>query len=262
MPYLLPNYTQIPNELLEVDMLDMGLAELKVTLAILRATFGFHRAQAPLSYAKLMEITGLAREAVAAGVKAAVARGRIERIKLKGEVYFRASISSETEPVKTDLSSETEPENPLISSETEPRIKERNTLNKRDSNQPTIQQEMFKAVAEITMSDPKLVATRIGQAASKLLKAGYSPERVAEFKKWWKANDFRGKKGQAPTLNQLITEIGRMNGLAEKPSYLEKPEGMDEDTWAQIQYVKLNKGKRADELRAELTKKGVDYERY
>lgn len=83
-----PNYTQIPNQLLgdfekkggiiSGFMADMGLAELKVTLAVCRMTFGFHQQSKRLSLTKVMQITGLSRQGVIDGAKAAKERGLID----------------------------------------------------------------------------------------------------------------------------------------------------------------------------------------
>jgi hypothetical protein len=43
MPFKSPNYTQTPNDLIDVEMKKMGEAELKVVLAIVRQTIGYHR---------------------------------------------------------------------------------------------------------------------------------------------------------------------------------------------------------------------------
>ena len=75
-----PNYTQVPNDLFEVHMADMSFAELKVTLAIIRQTIGYHREQAKFSVAKLETMTGLSRNSVKTGAEQAETRGTIERL--------------------------------------------------------------------------------------------------------------------------------------------------------------------------------------
>lgn len=80
-----PNYTQVPNALLDIDMRDMSEAELKVTLGIVRHYIGYHKTKPePISYSQLEEITGMKRQGVANGVKAALARGRIALAPEKG----------------------------------------------------------------------------------------------------------------------------------------------------------------------------------
>lgn len=74
-----PNYTQIPNTLLDDLMMLMDGAELKVTLAIARQTFGYHRERHSLSLSELQGLTGLSRQGVINGVDAGEKRGTIAR---------------------------------------------------------------------------------------------------------------------------------------------------------------------------------------
>ena len=73
-----PNYTQTPNGFFEMipDMLD---SELRVTLVMIRQTFGFHREQFKMGIKKLEEATGMSRNAVKDGAEAAEKRGTFRR---------------------------------------------------------------------------------------------------------------------------------------------------------------------------------------
>jgi phage replication O-like protein O len=73
-----PNYTQIPNEILD-KMADMTPAEFKVLMAICRKTFGWHKDRDVISLTQLEKMTGLSRTAVQAGIMAAIDRGLLER---------------------------------------------------------------------------------------------------------------------------------------------------------------------------------------
>lgn len=73
-----PNHTQVPNILLDVMMLDMSESELKVTLAIVRKTLGWHKKKDQISYSQLEKLTGMGRQAVSTGIEAALKRGLIE----------------------------------------------------------------------------------------------------------------------------------------------------------------------------------------
>lgn len=77
--YEKPNYTQIPNILFDVHMPKMKEAELRVVLAIARATFGWHKQKDKLSLSQLMEKTGLKRAAVVRGIQEGMERGVIAR---------------------------------------------------------------------------------------------------------------------------------------------------------------------------------------
>lgn len=71
-----PNHTQTPNGLFEL-LPDMDETELRVTLVIIRETFGWHRPSAALSLSELKARTGLSRQGVFNGVAKGKARGTI-----------------------------------------------------------------------------------------------------------------------------------------------------------------------------------------
>lgn len=69
-----PNYTQTPNDLFDTHLAKMGEAELKVILAIIRLTLGYHKTAARASLTRLQEMTGLSRQGVIDGATAAEAK--------------------------------------------------------------------------------------------------------------------------------------------------------------------------------------------
>jgi phage replication O-like protein O len=75
-----PNFTQTPNDLFDTLMREMDLAELKVVLAVIRYTFGWHREEFQMSVRKMAELTGMSAASVQTGAKAAEERGLIERV--------------------------------------------------------------------------------------------------------------------------------------------------------------------------------------
>lgn len=75
-----PNYTQVPNDLFDKYLADMGRAELKVVLAISRMTFGYHRDRVRISLSRLVEMTGLSRASVLKGAEEAEKRGLITKL--------------------------------------------------------------------------------------------------------------------------------------------------------------------------------------
>ncbi|HMR01740.1 MAG TPA: replication protein [Candidatus Competibacter phosphatis] len=79
MSYPAPNYTQIPNILLEDHIKAMTEAEMRVALAIARKTFGWHKRQDKLSLSQLMDLTGMSRQGVINGIEAGIKRGIIRR---------------------------------------------------------------------------------------------------------------------------------------------------------------------------------------
>jgi len=87
-----PNYTQVPNDLFDIHMAHMGMAELKVLMAIMRWTFGFHLTERHLSLTKLQAITGLSRSSVMDGIAEAVGHGFIEKEPGNGVTLFRVNV--------------------------------------------------------------------------------------------------------------------------------------------------------------------------
>lgn len=73
-----PNFTQIPNEILD-RMHEMTMAEYRVLTAICRQTFGWHKSEEVISLSQLERMTGLSRTAVQAGIMAGMGRGMLER---------------------------------------------------------------------------------------------------------------------------------------------------------------------------------------
>lgn len=78
-------------------------------------------------------------------------------------------------------------------------------------------QEIFGALTEVCVLDGKLKATQIGRTAKQLADAGYTAQQVVHFGQWWRVNDWRGKKGNPPTLPQVVelikqSTVHQMNG--------------------------------------------------
>jgi DnaD/phage-associated family protein len=74
-----PNYTQTPNDLFDKLLPEMGLAELKVVMCIVRHTFGYHRDEVKISIRTLARMTGLTVNSVMDGAGQAENHGMIER---------------------------------------------------------------------------------------------------------------------------------------------------------------------------------------
>lgn len=68
------NYTKSPNEIYAA-MPDMSEAELRVTMALVRLTYGYHREDCKATFDTLQEMTGMSRQGVADGAKAVKERG-------------------------------------------------------------------------------------------------------------------------------------------------------------------------------------------
>lgn len=88
-----PNYTQTPNYFFDEMLAEIDtMSELKVTLAIIRQTFGWRKNEDQISLSQLEELTGMQRQQVVAGCKAALARGYVWREKRNGRNYFGLNV--------------------------------------------------------------------------------------------------------------------------------------------------------------------------
>lgn len=73
-----PNYTQTPNDFFEM-LSDMESSEVRVTLVMIRNTFGYHRESFKMGLGKLADAAGLSRNAAKDGAEAAEKRGTFKR---------------------------------------------------------------------------------------------------------------------------------------------------------------------------------------
>lgn len=82
---------------------------------------------------------------------------------------------------------------------------------------PTEHQEMFEAICITVGMDYKVIGEKekgqVAQTLGILKNAGYTIEDLREFYRHWKYHDWRGLKGQEPTLSQLRAEIGKVKNL-------------------------------------------------
>lgn len=105
--YPAPNYTQVPNILLEEHAPKMTEAELRVVLAIVRQTFGWHRRSWQISLTELCEMTGLSRQGVINGIDAGIERGIIARTPHGQGYVYELIISPETPVNEVDQNKST-----------------------------------------------------------------------------------------------------------------------------------------------------------
>lgn len=133
-----PNYTQTPNDFF--DMLpEMESSEVRVTLVMIRQTFGFHRSGFKMGIGKLAEAAGLSRNAAKDGAIAAEKRGTFRRANPDEQT------EAEWELVVTECLSDSQPVTPTQStSDSQVGIKESIKETKIGSYEPTsIEQAIF-----------------------------------------------------------------------------------------------------------------------
>jgi len=68
-PFGAPRFTQIPDVLFDEHLPELGLAELKVLLVIMRRTYGWRKPTDAISLSQLEKGTGLRRKAISAATR-------------------------------------------------------------------------------------------------------------------------------------------------------------------------------------------------
>jgi hypothetical protein len=90
-----PNYTQVPNQIFAL-MPSISNAELRITLALIRLTLGWHRQRTErLSIPELAEAAGISPNSAKTGLQEAMRRGTVRRHKARDElnrVTYRYSL--------------------------------------------------------------------------------------------------------------------------------------------------------------------------
>ena len=237
MSYTQPNYTQIPNALLDEHMADMKEAELKVTMAIARKTFGWHKQTDRLSITQLMDLTGLSRQGVLNGIEAGLNRGTIYR-EAVGQSFAYSLVVNEVDQSTDSTSQRSRPEPVNEVDQLPPPTSQRSRPTKEKDIKETIKEKECAShrtpasTSAATQSDtprdfflermwwivgvdwntiPANKRGELNQAKGILTKAGYSADDLVEFwEKVWK-KDFRWRdKRSRPTIQQLRLEIGKV----------------------------------------------------
>lgn len=92
-----PTATPMPNIFFDVLMREMGDAELRITLAIIRHTFGNGQPRHKLSLTDFQSMTGLSRQGAINGIDAGIARGTIQREADGRGGYFYSALVNEVD---------------------------------------------------------------------------------------------------------------------------------------------------------------------
>lgn len=194
-----PNYTQTPNDLFDSLLPEMGLAELKVVMCVVRNTFGFHREDVKLSIRTIARATGLTVNSVMDGATKAEAHGLLERM-VDGNktTTWRAIVS--VVPAKTPRL--TSRDTRVSPSETLLGVKEREN---KESNK---RGDLVDGMLELSQSPGIKKLSRINAILSYL---GTSLHINAETKRWQEFARYVDDRQQTYG-EKLDTFIGWMTG--------------------------------------------------
>jgi len=133
-----PNYTQIPNDILDNYMNQLSGAGIKVLLKICRNTFGWNKDKDKISLSQLVKSTGLCRQSALDAVKELIKIDLIDCITRKGKTNeYTIKIILEEQPVqKVDHTSPESRPVPVYLLDTQKKDKETNQ-NKKDAVKDT-----------------------------------------------------------------------------------------------------------------------------
>ena len=91
--------------------------------------------------------------------------------------------------------------------------KPQNKESKESTVQKTERQKMFDLLVSICKIDPNIKRGHLNKTIKILMDSGYTSYDLEKFSDWWNKNDWRGVKGQPPTLGQVAEFIFRVKEL-------------------------------------------------
>lgn len=211
-----PNYTQVPNELLgdivKGGGIDPGLmaqlngGTLKVILAITRITIGYHQESRRLSLSKMMKLTGLSRQGVLDAAGKAEELDLIQRHQDSGVTEWSLVVKKVDQVVKL-FDQGSQKSRPPSKKETKKETFEKKVPNISDFDNEANTDKLFSELVEllnmpVELSTPKM-KRQFEDFIYDLQELGAEPGDITAFKVWWYEMDWRGKREQKPTLQQV-----------------------------------------------------------
>ena len=201
-----PNYTQVPNYIMDHLHEFKSEAELKVVMVIARKTFGWHKERDQISLSQLVTATGMTRSSVVSGLEAAIEHGWIERIP-DGLSFSYAVVVQ-----KVDQSNnQTSPENvPLPVQKVDRKVVQKLDTQKKGlkkETNPRPRDELFDAVVEVCQANEKLNGSQVGKVAAEIKAAGFTAADVKAFGKDWWAWKERTKPPTVWKLRDTISQV-------------------------------------------------------
>jgi hypothetical protein len=214
----IPQHTQTPNSFFDETLPQIkSIAELKVMLAIMRMTFGWRKFSDTISMSQLEKLTGLTHQGVANGIALALEHEFVERhpvgqsfsysLKLVNEIDQSSKLTSQVNRLVKEIDQSDKPlptKKISPSSQVNRLVKQIDTQKKEEEIH---RDELFESLASVCRIDWKLctVAQRgqLNQTVGVLRKEGHTAQEIQRVGCWWFANDWRGKKGQAPKPSEI-----------------------------------------------------------
>lgn len=212
-----PNHTQTPNALLDelLPQID-SLAELKVTLAIVRQTFGWHRDEKVLSITRLEQLTGLSREGVVSGTRKALERGAVERVRNGRSHAYRLRVDSQQNGPSI-VSDPDQPQQPQLVSDSDTE-KERATPEKKTPSDGDEFGKWLEHYRETTGNTQTRGSKSARRAFSARRREGYSFEQLCSATSGCHGDEWCRDRGfNVPDTILRASNVDRYINLAQKP---------------------------------------------
>jgi phage replication O-like protein O len=214
-----PNHTQTPNAFFDVVMPQIEtMSELKVTLAIIRQTHGWHKNEDVLSLSQLQKLTGMRRESVVDGVERALGRGSIVRRKVGQSYSYGLKVVRKPDQLAESASPQTGPQ-VVRKPDPQKKGKESNTAKADETSSPTSAFPLMKEYADLLDEAMPLSGKERGKLASALqkqLEKGANAKRLRAALCHMVA---RRHQGQRLELEDALNDVG---GAGRPPSKVDK----------------------------------------
>lgn len=199
-----PNYTQVPNDFFTM-MAEMGDAELRATLVMIRHTFGYHRDGFKMGLNKLAAASGLSRNGAKEGADQAEQRGTFRRTnpEAQTEAEWELMVGQPDTPPASDYP----PGQPVTTPPppADPQVRVKEILKKEKKDYPTFSKkvtderiEMLKVSERITATlgiTPDLTDRNWEKTVRQIVKHEEGGQRLESFVRWMKSgNDYNRPK--------------------------------------------------------------------
>jgi len=235
-------YTRIHNAILEIlAYARLSGSEFHCIMFLLRKTYGWGKKEDRISLSQWAEGTKTKRSHISDTLNQLIANNIIYRVYDKSQIpvygfnkYIEKWENIEVDSERGDRFNKVKvlpkqvhvPKQvtvPCIGDSTVPNIGNASVpcigthKRKKETIKESSHQNVFSALARICKVDPKLKGAMIGKIAKSLVGANYTADDVDKFEFWWRGNDFRGKQGDPPTLNQVVDLIMRSKSAQAVP---------------------------------------------
>jgi hypothetical protein len=198
-----PKYTMTPNILFDDLMQEMGEAELKVTLCIIRKIIGYHKTRPEaVSLSQVQEMTGLSRQGAKDGIEKVLERGLIRKAGTgKRGVFLYTLVYSDDQSIeetRTNQASRPELVKPVDTQKKVVKENKKDIAAKADTNGKAKERKANPVFDWFSMKvfriDPynpahmaelKRNSGRIGKLVNYANSKGAMVEQLDSFKKWY-----------------------------------------------------------------------------